>query len=551
MRTTGRVEDYLGMEQNDITDRVPRDLPISRAIGFDVAERYNASEILFDNLDAGRGGKTAIFSACGNATYGELCDVACRVGNALKGQGLTPFSRILMLLDDTAAYPAAIFGALRAGFVPVLINTLSPPDLIQYYLHDSGAAVAIVESALAPQLTDETIAGTALQTVVIANGDAVPAANVSTLQWDDWLAGQSTQLAAADTGRDDMAFWMYSSGSTGRPKGIVHLHHDMAYTHQSYAKEILKLTADDICFSPPKIFFAYGFGNSITFPFAVGASTVLNVGRPEPKSVFAAIERFRPTVLFGLPTLYNALLNDYNLSGSADLGSVRLCVSAAETLSQELFKAWRTRFGLDIIEGLGSTEVLHIYLSNAPGAFKVGAAGRPVRGYEVELRNDRGAPIQPDEPGVLWVRGDSNAPCYWNKPDKTAETMRDGWIYTGDRFETDDDGFYYFRGRADDLIKVSGQWVYPLEIELCLADHPAVKECAVLGVELPDKRMSTIAFTVVADGYEAGAALTEELKAYAKTNLLPHKYPRTLVYLDALPKTGSGKIDRQKLRDGF
>ena len=538
------------MEPNDITDRVPRDLAISRDIGFEVAERYNASEILFDNLDAGRGDKIAIHADSGSATYGELCRVACQVGNALRGQDLPPFSRVLMLLDDTTVYPAAIFGAMRAGFVPVLINTLSPPDLIQYYLEDSGATVAIIESALSHLLTDETVTGTGLQTIVVANGNDWPGCDMESIFWDDWIANQSTDLTAADTGRDDMAFWMYSSGSTGRPKGIVHLHHDMAYTHQSYAQEILKLGEDDICYSPPKIFFAYGFGNAITFPLAVGASTVLNAGRPEPASVFTAIERYRPTILFGLPTLYNALLND-DRSIDADLSSVRLCISAAETLSNELFKAWQTRFGLDIIEGLGSTEVLHIYLSNAPGAFKVGAAGRPVRGYEVELRNEQGEPVKPDEPGVLWVRGDSNAPCYWNKQDKTEETMRDGWIYTGDRFETDEDGFYYFRGRADDLIKVSGQWVYPLEIELCLADHPAVKECAVLGVELPDKRMTTTAYAVVADGHEAGEALTEELKSYAKTNLLPHKYARSVVYLDALPKTGSGKIDRQKLRDEF
>ena len=536
------------METNDITDRVPRDMPISRGIGFAVPERYNASEILFDNLSAGRGAKVAVYADGGTATYGELCATACQVGNALAGQGLAPFSRILMLLDDTPAYPAAIFGAMRAGFVPVLINTLSTPDLIQYYLQDSGAPVAMVESALAPLLTPETVAGTGLQTVIVVNGDARPDADIQTRYWDDWLAEQATEGAAADTGRDDMAFWMYSSGSTGRPKGIVHLHHDMAYTHDSYAQEILKLGEDDICFSPPKIFFAYGFGNSITFPFAAGASTVLSAGRPEPNGVFACIERYRPTVLFGLPTLYNALLN-HERSADADLSSVRLCVSAAETLSNELFKAWQSRFGLDIIEGLGSTEVLHIYLSNAPGAFKVGAAGRPVRGYEVELRNDAGEPIEPGEPGVLWVRGDSNAPCYWNKPDKTAETMRDGWIYTGDRFETDADGFYYFRGRADDLIKVSGQWVYPLEIELCLADHPAVKECAVLGVELPDKLMTTMAFVATAAGHAPGDALTQELKAYAQAHLLPHKYARSVVYLAALPKTGSGKIDRQALRE--
>lgn len=536
------------MAANDITDRVPRDLEISRDIGFAVPERYNASEILFDNLSSGRGGKTAIHADSGNATYGELCAAACRVGNALAGLGLAPFSRILMLLDDTPAYPAAIFGAMRAGFVPVLINTLSPPDLIQYYLEDSGAPVAMVESSLAHLLTPDTIAGTDLRTVIVVNGDDRPSADIQSLIWDDWLAGQPAELAAADTGRDDMAFWMYSSGSTGRPKGIVHLHHDMAYTHDSYAQEILKLGEDDICFSPPKIFFAYGFGNSITFPFSVGASVVLSAGRPEPVGVFASIDRYRPTVLFGLPTLYNALLNHERSTG-ADLGSVRLCVSAAETLSHELFKAWQTRFGLDIIEGLGSTEVLHIYLSNAPGAFKVGAAGRPVRGYEMELRNGAGEPIKPGEPGVLWVRGDSNAPCYWNKADKTAETMRDGWIYTGDRFETDADGFYYFRGRADDLIKVSGQWVYPLEIELCLADHPAVKECAVLGVELPDKLMTTMAFVTTADGHTPGDELTQELKTYAQANLLPHKYARTVVYLDALPKTGSGKIDRQALRE--
>ncbi len=538
------------MAANDITDHVPRDLSISRDIGFTVAERYNASEILFDNLAAGRGGKTAIYANSGNATYQELCNTACQAGNALAEQVLAPFSRVLMLLDDTAAYPAAIFGAMRAGFVPVLINTLTPPELIQYYLEDSGAPVAMVESSLAHLLTPETVAGTDLRTAVVVNGNVSPEVDIQIRHWDDWLAGQATDLAAADTSRDDMAFWMYSSGSTGRPKGIVHLHHDMTYTNDSYAQEILKLSENDICFSPPKIFFAYGFGNSITFPFTVGASTVLNAGRPEPGGVFACIERHKPTVLFGLPTLYNALLN-HECSADADLDSVRLCISAAETLSNELFKAWQSRFGLDIIEGLGSTEVLHIYLSNAPGAFKVGAAGRPVQGYEVELRNDAGEPIKPDEPGVLWVRGDSNAPCYWNKADKTVETMRDGWIYTGDRFEIDEDGFYYFRGRADDLIKVSGQWVYPLEIELCLADHPVVKECAVLGVELPDKLMTTRAFVVATEGHAQGDALTQELKAYAQSNLLPHKYARSVVYLDALPKTGSGKIDRQALREEY
>jgi benzoate-CoA ligase family protein len=540
------MTDQIG---HTIVDRVPDNASGAQEIGFSIPERYNASEILFRNLQAGRAEKIAIYTATGNTSYGELCAKAARAGNALKSIGLSLGDRALLFLDDTAAYPAVLFGAIRAGFVPMLINTSSTKDLIRFYLQDSVAPVAVVEAEYASLFDDETIAGTSLRTLIVVNGNSPSATpNLKLLNGDRWFAEFPSELDAAPTGRDDMAFWMYSSGSTGRPKGIVHLQHDMAYTVESFGRHILAIKENDICFSVPKIFFAYGFGNSITFPFSVGASTVLLAGRPEPNAVLNSIAKFKPTLFFGLPTLYNALLNHPRVE-SADLSSVRLCLSAAEVLSQDLFSEWRLRFGHEILEGLGSTEVLHIYLSNTIGLKKVGSAGRRVPGYEIRLTTPEGEPVARGEEGVMWVRGHSNAPCYWNRPDKTEQTMRNGgWIWTGDRLVEDSEGFFTFVGRVDDLIKVSGQWIYPLEIELCLSEHPAIRECAVLGMELPDRRMTTKAFVILRDGYAASEALTRELQDYVKSKLLPYKYPRLVEYLSDLPKTGTGKIDRQMLR---
>jgi benzoate-CoA ligase family protein len=339
-----------------------------------------------------------------------------------------------------------------------------------------------------------------------------------------------------------MAFWMYSSGSTGRPKGIVHLQHDMLFTHLSYARHILRLEENDVCFSVPKIFFAYGFGNSITFPFAVGATSVLLPGQPKPAAIFETVARYRPIVFFGLPTLYTALSKAPE-ARTADLSSLRLCVSAAEILAAEVFNAWKQISGLEVMEGLGSSEVLHTK--------RIGAAGKRVPGYEIRLGDSDSNDVPEGEEGILWVRGDSNAPCYWNRQDKTAETMREGgWIYTGDRFVRDAEGFHFFRGRADDLVKISGQWVYPLEVELCLADHPMVRECAVLAVEGADRLTALKAFVVLDDGSNGSEDTTRLLQDYVKGRLLPYKYPRTVVYLNELPKTGSGKIDRQSLVKG-
>jgi len=528
-----------------IRDRVPADSASAREIGFTIPDRYNASRILFDNLAKGRGEGLALTGPAGSRSYAQLCAEACRWGNGFSSLGLQRGNRILMFLDDTPAYPAAFFGAVRAGFVPLLINTLTPPDLLQFYLCDSGATVAVAESEFCSRFDAQACKDTALRTLIIVSGGTGDHAAPNAFLAEAWLPKFPSELAEADTHRDEMGFWMYSSGSTGRPKGIVHLQHDMAYSDLAFAQNVLKLKPDDICFSVPKIFFAYGFGNSITFPFSAGAATLLLPGQPKPAAIFEAIGRFRPTVFFGLPTLYTSLTKAAG-AAAANFSSLRMALSAAEVLSAEVFNGWRTLTGLEIVEGLGSTEVLHIYLSNRPEQKKLGAAGLRVPGYEIALKDKDGHEVADNEEGILWVRGDSSTPLYWNRPDKTAETIREGgWIYTGDRFVRDSDGFHFFRGRADDLIKISGQWVYPLEVELCLAEHPEVRECAVYAAELPDRRMTLKAVVVMNSRSFEEADATKRLQDFVKARLLPYKYPREVIFIDELPKTGTGKIDRQ------
>jgi benzoate-CoA ligase family protein len=531
----------------EIADAVPSDCPGAKEIGFAIPQAYNASRILFDNLAKGHGDRPALIGPVGNRSYAQLCADASRWGHGFVSLGLTRGDRVLMFLDDTPAYPAAFFGAVRAGFVPLLINTLTPPDLLQFYLSDSSASVAVADAEFCARFDATACQDTALRTLIVVNGAAGENGVPNKIAAEPWLSGFPTELAEADTDRNEMAFWMYSSGSTGRPKGIVHLQHDMAYSEAAFSRHVLQLTPDDICFSVPKIFFAYGFGNSITFPFSSGATTLLLPGQPKPAAIFETIARFRPTVFFGLPTLYTALTKAEG-AAAADFSSLRMALSAAEVLSAEVFNGWKGLTGIEIVEGLGSTEALHIYLSNRPDRKKLGAAGLRVPGYEIALRDKDGRDVGDNEEGILWVRGDSATPLYWNRPDKSAETIRDeGWIYTGDRFVRDADGFHFFRGRADDLIKISGQWVYPLEVELCLAEHPEVRECAVFAMELPDRRMTLKAVVVMnSREFDAGDA-TRMLQDFVKAKLLPYKYPREVRFVEELPKTGTGKIDRQAL----
>jgi benzoate-CoA ligase family protein len=541
--------DAEARREGRVADAVPHDAPGAREIEFRIPDRYNASSILFDNLEAGRGDKVAVVCEGRPTSYGDLCATASRVGHGLNALGLTRGQRVLLLMYDTPQLAAAIFGAIRAGFVPVLVNTLSPPELVAYYLRDSGAEVAIISGDLAKLVTHEEVRASRLRHLVLAGDGAqeLPPCLHAVHTWHQWAEAQPAELPAVDTHRDEMAFWMYSSGSTGRPKGVVHLQHDPAYTFESYGRRALGIREDDVVFSPPKIFFAYGFGNSLTFPFSIGATAVLHPGRPDAESVLSVIERDRPTILFGLPTLYSALLS-HSGSEKRDLSSLRLCVSAAEVLSSEMFREWQRRYGLSIVEGLGSTEVLHMYLSNRIDKPKPGASGARVPGYEIRLTDTEGHAVPGGESGLMWVRGDSSAPMYWNRPDKTQETMRGGWIWTGDRFHEDEDGYYYFEGRADDLIKVSGQWIHPLEVERCLAEHPAVGECAVLGVEDANRLMTLKAWVALRPGILAHADTTRALQDFVKQRLLPYKYPRVVEYLETLPKTGTGKIDRQALR---
>jgi acetyl-CoA synthetase len=528
-----------------IDDRVPSDSPGAREIGFAIPARYNASRILFDNLAKGNRERLALTGPGGPRSYAQLCSEACRWGHGFQSLGLKRGDRILMFLDDTPAYPAAFFGAVRAGFVPLLINTLTPPDLLQFYLADSAATVAVADAEFASRFDAQACMDTVLRTLIVVNGTAAGHAVPDAIIAEPWLETFPTELAESDTHRNEMAFWMYSSGSTGRPKGIVHLQHDMAYSDQAFARNVLRLRPGDICFSVPKIFFAYGFGNSITFPFSAGAATLLLPGQPKPAAIFAAIEQFRPTVFFGLPTLYTSLTKADG-AAAADFCSLRMAVSAAEVLSTEVFNGWKALTGIEIVEGLGSTEVLHIYLCNRADRKKPGAAGLRVPGYEIALKDSDGRDVGDNEEGILWVRGDSNTPLYWNRPDKTAETIREeGWIYTGDRFVRDAEGFHFFRGRADDLIKISGQWVYPLEVELCLTEHPDIRECAVFAAELPDRRMTLKAVVVMNGGGFNEADAAKALQDYVKAKLLPYKYPREIIFIDELPKTGTGKIDRQ------
>lgn len=535
------MEEYEAATKPAIEDQVGADTPSALEIGFDPEDHPNCSQILWAQLEH-NADKVAVIAPSGTKTYAQLAEDAARWGHAFAASGLQRGDRIAFFLDDTPAYPAAFFGAVRAGFVPVLLNIQTNADTLNYFLKDSAAAIVLCDANLTGQFSDAVLAGTQVKTVVVVGGTDHTLPFVSDAAF---LAGQPCTLDCADTGPYDMAFWMYSSGSTGRPKGIVHLHHDMAYTQASFGQNTLKLRPDDICFSVPKCYFAYGFGNSVTFPFSIGAAVLMMPGQPRPEAVLDMIERHRPTVLFGLPTLYTALCRVDGVAGR-DLTSIRQSMSAAETLSQDIYDAWKSLTGHGPTEGLGSTEMLHIYLSNSTQDHRIGAAGKRVLGYEIRLETPDGTPAQPGEEGVMFVRGHSSAPCYWNKPDKTRDTMRDGWIYTGDRF-IERDGAYYFMGRADDLIKVSGQWVWPLEVERCLNDHPDVHECAVMAHELPDRRMTLRAVVSLRAQDLDSADIAERLQSHVKTTLQPYKYPRIVEFVPDLPKTGTGKIDRQAL----
>jgi benzoate-CoA ligase len=410
-----------------------------------------------------------------------------------------------------------------------------------YFVEDSGAQFAIVGASFVPKLT--AALGNARSVRLLAAGG--PAAGVE--DFDALVARESGELPPADTHRDDEAFWLYSSGSTGRPKGVVHLQHDMLYTSETYAREVLGIGQDDVTFSTTKLFHAYGLGNNLSFPYWAGATTVLLSGRPTPDAVFATVERDRPTLLFSVPTLYNAMLN-WEGSKGQDLTSVRACISAAEPLPPEVWHRWNTAFGAVILDGIGSTEMLHIYCSNTLSDVRPGSSGRVVPGYQTRILDDHGSQVAPGETGNLWVSGDSCFAYYWNKPERTLATLRDGWYFSGDRYRVDEEGYHYYEGRADDMFKVSGLWVSPIEVENALMEHPAVAEVAVVGVQT-EGFVHAKAFVVLRSAERDEAAVEPELRAFCETRLHRYAQPRTFDFVADLPKTLTGKIQRYKLRD--
>jgi len=484
-----------------------------------IPERYNASLLLDHNLEAGRRDKAAIRRGDETVTYGELLALACGAGAALRELGVERGERVLLVMDDNPGFPAAFLGAMRIGAVPVPVNPLYGADDYPYFVEDSGARLAIVDAVCAEKVR------------------APKLLLVDELEPSDGFE-------PADTRRDDVAFWLYSSGSTGRPKGVVHLQRDLLYTAETYGRNAVGITDTDVTFSTTKLFHAYGLGNNLSFPYWAGATTVLLEGRPTPDAIFGTVERFRPTLFFSVPTLYNAMLAT---ESEGDFSPVRLCISAAEPLPAEVWHRWNERHGLVILDGIGSTEMLHIYCSNTVDDVAPGSSGRPVPGYEVKLVDDDGSVVEGPGSGDLYVRGDSMLREYWNQPEKTADSIRDGWFYSRDRYRRDEEGRYWCEGRADDMFKVSGLWVSPTDVEGKLIEHPAVLEAAVVGVPVAGFTKGK-AYVTVRDASEAGDELAAELREFCASGLHRYEVPELIEFVDDLPKTATGKIERYKLR---
>src|SRR6202165_5560031 len=498
----------------------------------ELPDRYNVgADLLERNLEPGRENKIAILSAAGDLTYLDLFKLSCGAAHALHDLGVRREERVLIAAYDGPGWVAAFLGAIRLGAVPVPVNPLlQRSEDYDHYIEDSLARIVVVDGA-----TEEKLKAA-------VDRAAKPPQLLR--------AGQITveeEVDPAPTRRDDMAFWLYSSGSTGKPKAVVHLHHDIPYTCVTYAEQVLGITEHDTTFSTTGLFHAYGFGNNLTFPYWVGASSILHAGRHTPATVLDTIEKRRPTLFFSAPTLYNAILN-FEGSRGRDLSSIRHCIAAAEALPAEVWRRWKEAYGLTILDGVGSTELLHIYCSNRLDDVRPGSSGKAVPGYELKILDDEGKPAPAEEAGDLYVKGDSALALYWAQHEKTKRSVLGEWFFTGDRYRVDADGFYWYEGRSDDMIKVSGLWASPIEIESVLLEHPAVAESAVVGLEV-DGFMRIKAFVITKGEATGGVALASELQEHCKTRLQRFQYPHMIEFVSELPKTVTGKTQRYKLRE--
>ena len=518
-------------------------------------ERFNvASELLEGAREADRGARTAF--VCGDRSHSlaEVAELADRAGSAFAELGLELEQRIVLLCLDSIEFVASFLGAIEIGAVPVPLNTLWRPRDLVYALNDSRAKVLVVHRALWEPLAPLRDELPFLRHVLVIGEPAdgtrafgeLLAARGAPLAPDP--APAPVPLAPAPTRRDDPAFWLYSSGSTGAPKAAVHLQQDMIFCAELYARGVLGLRADDVVLSAAKLFFAYGLGNSLTFPLRLGATSVLYPERATPEAMFELLAAHRATIFFGVPTLYAAMLQVPGAETRYDLSALRLCVSAGEALPSELYHRFRERFGVEILDGIGSTEALHIFISNRAGEVRPGASGRLVPGYEARILDDDGARVPPGEIGNLWIKGQSTAPGYFGQRAKSQSTMVGEWLNTGDKYAQDSEGFFHYAGRSDDMLKVGGIWVSPVEVENTLIQHDAVLEAAVVGQADGDELVKPKAFVVLKPGRFSSTALGEELQAFVKGRLAPYKYPRWVEFVAELPKTATGKIQRFKLR---
>jgi benzoate-CoA ligase family protein len=503
---------------------------------------FNVAVPLIDqHLDKARGGMTAIvFDDTGETvSYGQLAERVNRCGNLLKSLAGESEGRVLMVVKDCPEFFYVFWGAIKAGLIPVPLNTLLRADDYRHIIEDSDCAGLVYS----PEFRDEVARA-------LAGADHQPTFILCTegpSSVSDMLEEASAILEPAATSADSECFWLYSSGSTGRPKGAVHRHRDIVTTCVHYAADTLGVTEDDVCFSAAKLFFAYGLGNAMTFPLWAGATAVLSGQRPTPDMTFDIIDKHKPTLYFGVPTLYAAQLRALD-DAPRDLSSLRACVSAGEALPADIFRRWRERTGTLILDGIGSTEALHIFISNTSDDYRPGTSGRPVPGYEARIVDEEGDPVAAGETGRLFIRGDSTAPYYWNNPERTAETMVDGWLNTGDTYYQDSEGYYVYCGRSDDMLKVGGIWCSPVEIEGRLIEHPRVLEAAVVGRADADELIKPDAFVVLKEAGDASDYLADELLEHCKSGLARYKYPRWVNFVEDLPKTATGKVQRYRLR---
>jgi benzoate-CoA ligase len=519
-------------------------------------EHFNMADyFLYHNLEEGREDKVCLYFKDQTYTYGEAARMSNRVGNALRDAGVGMEDRVLIVLPDCPEFVWAWFGAARIGAVITMVNPLLPAADYRYYLEYTRARAAIVhESFIKPFAEAAQDANYLRAVLVVRNEDAVDEdqiaaenSRVKFFSFNESVVSQPAICPAADTHRDDIAIWLFTSGSTGHPKGAVHLQHDLPYNTEVFARRTMGVNENDLTVSVPKLFFGYATGTNLLFPFAVGGATALFAERSTPEKMFEVIELYRPTILTTVPTMINAMLNAED-ARARDISSIRFCYSAGEALPIEIYHRWKETFGVEICDGIGSAEMFHIYITNRPDDVKPGTLGRIVEGYEARIVDAEGQEVSTGDMGTLRIKGDSAALCYWNAHEKSKETFAGDWCTSGDQFHVDADGYYYYHGRTDDMLKVSGVFVAPAEIENCVLQHDAVIECAVIGHDRGDGLVKPKAFVVLREGREPTEALAEAIKEFVKSRIAVYKYPRWIEFVASLPKNDRGKIDRKLLK---